>query len=275
MGAALLLSIISAFYSIVGLASIFSGAFWAIIVLGITLEICKVSSVSWLSSHWNIAPLSLKFYLVPAVITLMLITSMGTFGYLSKAHLAQSAQINQSQFQIQPLEYQLKLEESRLRNAQTSLDTLDRFANNADPKDAVFIRNRQRSERQHIDSEISNANGRLEDLNAKLLPLRTTQQAAEAEIGPLKYISELLYGKDAASHFDDAVRAVIILIVIVFDPLAIILLIAANFGLAFKVKRKYNGNKSKVFEIGRDEILKNYDKKTKKVTLNKNEILNL
>ena len=275
MGAALLLSTISAFYSIVGLASIFSGAFWAIIVLGITLEICKVSSVSWLSSHWNIAPLSLKLYLVPAVITLMLITSMGTFGYLSKAHLAQSAQINQSQFQIQPLEYQLKLEESRLRNAQTSLDTLDNFANNADPKDAVFIRNRQRSERQHIDSEISNANGRLEDINAKLLPLRTTQQAAEAEIGPLKYISELLYGKDAASHFDDAVRAVIILIVIVFDPLAIILLIAANFGLAFKVKRKYNGNKSRVVEIGRDEILKHYDKKTKKVTLNKNEILNL
>ena len=275
MGAALLLSTISAFYSIVGLASIFSGAFWAIIVLGITLEICKVSSVSWLSSHWNIAPLSLKLYLVPAVITLMLITSMGTFGYLSKAHLAQSAQINQSQFQIQPLEYQLKLEESRLRNAQTSLDTLDNFANNADPKDAVFIRNRQRSERQHIDSEISNANGRLEDINAKLLPLRTTQQAAEAEIGPLKYISELLYGKDAANHFDDAVRAVIILIVIVFDPLAIILLIAANFGLAFKVKRKYNGNKSRVVEIGRDEILKHYDKKTKKVTLNKNEILNL
>ena len=271
----MLLSTISAFYSIVGLASLFSGAFWAIIILGITLEICKVSSVSWLSSHWNIAPLSLKLYLVPAVITLMLITSMGTFGYLSKAHLAQSAQINQSQFQIQPLEYQLKLEESRLRNAQTSLDTLDRFANNADPKDAVFIRNRQRSERQHIDSEISNANGRLEDLNAKLLPLRTTQQAAEAEIGPLKYISELFYGKDAANHFDEAVRAVIILIVIVFDPLAIILLIAANFGLAFKVKRKYNGNKSRVFEIGRDEILKNYDKKTKKVTLNKNEILKL
>jgi hypothetical protein len=275
MGAALLLSTISAFYSIVGLASIFSGAFWAIIVLGITLEICKVSSVSWLSSHWNIATLSLKLYLVPAVITLMLITSMGTFGYLSKAHLAQSAQINQSQFQIQPLEYQLKLEESRLRNAQTSLDTLDNFANNADPKDAVFIRNRQRSERQHIDSEISNANRKLEDINAKLLPLRTTQQAAEAEIGPLKYISELLYGKDADSHFDDAVRAVIILIVIVFDPLAIILLIAANFGLAFKVKRKYNGNKSRVVEIGRDEILKHYNKKTKKVTLNKNEILNL
>jgi len=275
MGAALLLSTISAFYSIVGLASLFSGAFWAIIILGITLEICKVSSVSWLSSHWKIAPLSIKLYLVPAVITLMLITSMGTFGYLSKAHLAQSAQINQSQFQIQPLEYQIKLEESRLRNAQTSLDTLDRFANNADPKDAVFIRNRQRSERQHIDSEISNANGRLEALNSKLLPIRTTQQAAEAEVGPLKYISELFYGKDAANHFDEEVRSVIILIVVVFDPLAIILLIAANFGLAFKVKRRYNGNKSRVVEIGRDDILKNYDKKTKKVTLNKNEILNL
>lgn len=275
MGAALLLSAISAFYSIVGLATLFSGAFWAIIVLGITLEICKVSSVGWLSSHWSIAPLSLKLYLIPAVLILMLITSMGTFGYLSKAHLAQSAQINQTQFQIQPLEYQLKLEESKLKNAQTSLDTLDRFANTSDPKDAVFIRVLQKRERQRINNQISDSTGKLEVLNTKLLPLKTTQQEAEAEVGPLKYISELLYGKDAANHFDDAVRAVIILIVIVFDPLAIILLIAASFGLAFKVKKKNDGNKSKVFEIGRDEILKHYDKKTKKVILNKNEILNL
>lgn len=275
MGAALLLSAISAFYSIVGLATLFSGAFWAIIMLGITLEICKVSSVGWLSSHWSIAPLSLKLYLVPAVVILMLITSMGTFGYLSKAHLAQSAEINQTQFQIQPLEYQLKLEESKLKNAQTSLDTLDRFANTSDPKDAVYIRSRQKRERLRIDNQISDSTEKLEALNAKLLPLRTTQQAAEAEVGPLKYISELLYGKDAAGHFDDAVRAVIILIVVVFDPLAIILLIAANFGLAFKAKKKNDGNKSEVFEIGRDEILKHYDKKTKKVILNKNEILNL
>ena len=275
MGAALLLSAISAFYSIVGLATLFSGAFWAIIVLGITLEICKVSSVGWLSSHWSIAPLSLKLYLVPAVLILMLITSMGTFGYLSKAHLAQSAQINQTQFQIQPLEYQLKLEESKLKNAQTSLDTLDRFANTSDPKDAVYIRALQKRERQRINNQIGDSAEKLEALNAKLLPLRTTQQAAEAEVGPLKYISELLYGKDAAGHFDDAVRAVIILIVVVFDPLAIILLIAANFGLAFKVKNKYNTSKPKVLEISRDDILNNYDKKTKKVILNRDQILNL
>lgn len=272
----MLLSTISAFYSIVGLASIFSGAFWAIIVLGITLEICKVSSVGWLSSHWSIAPLSLKLYLIPAVLILMLITSMGTFGYLSKAHLAQSAQINQSQFQIQPLEYQIKLEESKLRNAQTSLDTLDKFVNSStDQNDGIYIRSRQTKERKQINVEIDDSTRKLQNLNAQLLPLRTTQQAAEAEVGPLKYISELLYGKDAENHFDDAVRAVIILIVIVFDPLAIILLIAANFGLAYKVKKKYANSRSKVLEIGRDQILKNYDKKTKKVILNKSEILNL
>ena len=205
----------------------------------------------------------------------MLITSMGTFGYLSKAHLAQSAEINQSQFQIQPLEYQIGLEETKLKNAQTSLDTLDRFANTSDPKDAVYIRSQQKRERLRIDNQIGDSTEKLEALNAKLLPLRTTQQAAEAEVGPLKYISELLYGKDAAGHFDDAVRAVIILIVVVFDPLAIILLIAANFGLAFKVKNKYNTSKPKVLEISRDDILNNYDKKTKKVILNRDQILNL
>lgn len=200
---------------------------------------------------------------------------MGTFGYLSKAHLAQSAEINQSQFQIQPLEYQIGLEETKLKNAQTSLDTLDRFANTSDPKDAVYIRSQQKRERLRIDNQIGDSTEKLEALNAKLLPLRTTQQAAEAEVGPLKYISELLYGKDAAGHFDDAVRAVIILIVVVFDPLAIILLIAANFGLAFKVKNKYNTSKPKVLEISRDDILNNYDKKTKKVILNRDQILNL
>ena len=205
----------------------------------------------------------------------MLITSMGTFGYLSKAHLAQSAEINQSQFQIQPLEDPIGLEETKLKNAQTSLDTLDRFANTSDPKDAVYIRSQQKRERLRIDNQIGDSTEKLEALNAKLLPLRTTQQAAEAEVGPLKYISELLYGKDAAGHFDDAVRAVIILIVVVFDPLAIILLIAANFGLAFKVKNKYNTSKPKVLEISRDDILNNYDKKTKKVILNRNQILNL
>ena len=271
----MLLSTISAFYSIAGLATLFSGAFWAIVVLGITLEICKVSSVGWLSSHWNIAPLSLKMYLIPAVLILMLITSMGTFGYLSKAHLAQSAQIKQSQFQIEPLEYQFKLEQIKLKNAQTSLDTLDRFANTSKTEDSVFIRSRQKEERQRIDNQISESTEKLEALNANLLPLRNAQQAAEAEVGPLKYISELLYGKNAANHFDDAVRAVIILIVMVFDPLAIILLIAANFGLAYKDTMKYDDSKSKILEIGRDQILKNYDKKTKKVILNKNEILNL
>ncbi len=229
---ALLLSSIAAYYSVIGLATIFSGAFISVLIMGSVLEITKVITVGWLSTNWNKASNAIKTYLCISVLILMFITSMGTFGYLSKAHLAQSAQINQSQFQIQPLEYQIKLEESRLRNAQTSLDTLDKFANSSiNQNDGVYIRSRQVNERKRISLEIDDATGKLQNLNAQLLPLRTTQQVAEAEVGPLKYIAELIYGSNADAHFDESVRLIIIIIVIVFDPLAIVLLLAANISL--------------------------------------------
>ncbi|NDB85288.1 MAG: hypothetical protein EB127_21690, partial [Alphaproteobacteria bacterium] len=142
--------------------------------------------------------------------------------------------IQLSQLQIQPLQNQIDLEQRKLKNAQTSLDTLDRFANTSDPKDAVFIRARQKTERQHINTEISDATGKLEILNSKLLPLKTQQAITTSDIGPLKYISELIYGKSASEHFDETVRFVIILIVIVFDPLAIVLLLAGTSGLNIK-----------------------------------------
>ncbi len=229
---ALLLSSIAAYYSVIGLATIFSGAFISVLIMGSVLELTKVVTVGWLTTNWNKASTAIKTYLCTSVFILMLITSMGTFGYLSKAHLAQSAQVNQSQFQIQPLEYQLKLEESRLRNAQTSLDTLDKFANSSiNQNDGIYIRSRQVNERKRINLEIDDATRKLQNINTQLLPLRTSQQVAQAEVGPLKYIAELIYGSNADVHFDESVRLIIMIIVIVFDPLAIVLLLAANISL--------------------------------------------
>jgi hypothetical protein len=160
---------------------------------------------------------------------------MGTFGYLSRAHLATADSLQLSHLQIQPLQDQIDFEQRKLKNAQTSLDTLDRFANTSNPKDAVFIRARQKGERQRIDNQIGDSTGRLEALNAKLLPLRTKEAITTSDIGPLKYIAEMIYGKNASDHFDEAVRFVIIFIVIVFDPLAIILLLAGNSGISREV----------------------------------------
>ena len=226
--AALFLSCVSAYFSITGMAMLFSGATVAVMIMATALEFSKVISAAWLQRNWKTSSRFIRVYLSLATVILILLTSMGTFGYLSRAHLATADSLQLSQLQIQPLQDQISFEQRKLKNAQTSLDTLDRFANNSDPKDAVYIRSRQKAERKRIDNQISDTTEKLEALNAKLLPLKTKEAMAESDIGPLKYIAEMIYGKNASDHFDEAVRFVIIFIVMVFDPLAIILLLAGN-----------------------------------------------
>lgn len=240
LGTALLLSIIAGYFSVVGLATIFSGAYYPVLLMATSLELGKVVSVGWLSRNWESAPKIIRYYLCVSVGILMIITSMGTFGYLSNAHLATSNEVEQAQLQIQPLETQLQLAERKLRNAQTSLDSLDSIVANSDIDNASKVRNRQRTERSALAAEIRTAAREVEMANSKLLPLRSAQASTEAEIGPLKYIAELVYGAEAKDHFDSAVRFVIIILVLVFDPLAIVLLIAANFGLKPQSRMRFN-----------------------------------
>lgn len=237
---ALAISAIAGYFSVIGLATIFTGAYWSVIVMAAALEIGKVVTVGWLSRNWDDAPKVIKYYLGVSVGILMIITSLGTFGYLSKAHLETTNQVQQSGLQIQPLETQLQLAERKLRNAQTSLDSLDRIVAGVDVEEASKLVQRQRAQRRNLDTEIGNAAKEIEDINAKLVPLRTQQAQTEAEVGPLKYVAELVYGEDAKSHFDSAVRFVIIIIVFVFDPLAIVLLIAANYGMRPKSRLRFD-----------------------------------
>lgn len=237
---ALILSIIAGFFSVIGLATIFSGAYYSVLVMASVLEASKVVAVSWLTRNWDDCPRAIKYYLTSSVAVLMIITSMGTFGYLSKAHLETKSQVEQSQLQIVPLEMQLSLAERKLRNAQSSLDTLDRIVNQVDVEQASKLRNRQRTERTALAAQISDSTREIQSINARLLPLRSQQAKTEAELGPLKYVAETIYGNTAASHFDSAVRAVILLIVLVFDPLAIVLLIAASYGMKPKSRFAFN-----------------------------------
>lgn len=243
---ALVISAIAGYFSVIGLATIFTGAYWSVVIMAAALEIGKVVTVGWLSRNWSDAPKAIKYYLGVSVGILMVITSLGTFGYLSKAHLETTNQVQQSQLQIQPLETQLQLAERKLRNAQTSLDSLDRIVTGVDVEQASRIVQRQKAQRRDLATEISNTSRDIEDLNAKILPLRTQQAQTEAEIGPLKYVAELVYGEDAKSHFDSAVRFVIIIIVFVFDPLAIVLLIAANHGMKPKSRMRFDNTTGKL-----------------------------
>lgn len=235
---ALLLSAIAAFYSIAGLAAIFAAAVIPIVIMGSVLELAKVVAASWVYQNWNTAPATIKYYLTSAVVVLMFITSMGIFGYLSKAHIDQTHSFSDSSIIIKNLEREIKGEEQSIITAQRSIDILDGLVSEANPKDANWIRSRQKKEREVLNSNIRASSERIKALNIELTPLRQQSAALEAEVGPLKYVADLIYGESSNQTLEKAVRAVIIIIVIVFDPLAIVLLIAANHGLKHSKKEK-------------------------------------
>jgi len=203
------LSAIAAYYSVIGLAQIFPGSFWPIIVMGSVLEISKLVTVSWLYNNWDVTVRIMRYYFLGAIILLMLITSMGIFGYLSKAHLDTNIIVGANSVQLKTLESQEKIAKERL----TYL--LQRAG---DPATAT----------KKIDIQIQETQAELKRISTEKLPLLSEENKLTAEIGPIKYIAELFYSKDDPNFIDKAVRGVILIIIIVFDPLAVLLLIASN-----------------------------------------------
>lgn len=236
--AGLLLSATAGYYSIIGLLAIFPGAILPIVLMGGTLEFAKLVSVSWLYRNWKIAPKLIKTYFIFAVLILMFITSLGTFGYLSKVHLETATTTGDNTVEIQRIENEIASEQRQLDNAQKSITLLDKLVDGNDVEKAVAIRARQKTERNQLTAVIKEASKNIAKLNTELAPLKKENLKAEVEIGPLKYVAELIYGAEAKNHFDSAVRFVIILIVLVFDPLAVLLLIAANITLSAKEQPK-------------------------------------
>ncbi len=206
---AIALSAIAAFYSVIGLAQIFPGSFWPIVLMGAVLEVAKLVTVSWLYNNWKITVLAMRCYFSIAIVLLMLITSMGIFGYLSKAHLESNVTLGANSVQLKTIETQEKITKERLNYL------LQRAG---DPSTAT----------NRIDKQIQETQAELKRLTEQKLPLLAEENKLAAEIGPIKYIAEMFYSKDDPSFIDKAVRTVIVIIIVVFDPLAILLLIAAQ-----------------------------------------------
>jgi hypothetical protein len=209
---ALLLSGIAAYYSIIGLAAIFTGAFWPIVFMGSVLEMSKLVTASWLYRNWKTCPILLKSYLTFSVVVLMIITSMGIFGFLSKAHIDSTMDAGVNSVEIKTILQQEKIVKERL-------DYL--LARAKDPSTAS----------NRLDRQIQDTQRELSQLNKQKLPLLKENNKLEAEVGPIKYIGDMIYGTDDENGLDKAVRLVIMLIMVVFDPLAVLLLIAANMSI--------------------------------------------
>jgi Skp family chaperone for outer membrane proteins len=237
MGVALSLSVIAAFYSIAGLAAIFAAAVVPIVVMGTILEVAKLTVTVWLHEYWPRCRFLMKAYLVPAVALLAFITSMGIFGFLSKAHSDQGMVSGDVQAKIAIYDEKIQTERENIDANRKALKQLDEavdqvMARSTDEKGAdkaVAIRRAQQKDRARLLEEISKSQLRITALNEERAPIAAEVRKVEAEVGPIKYIAALVYGDNTdANILERAVRWVIIILVIVFDPLAIMMLLAAT-----------------------------------------------
>ena len=230
------ISSVAAYYSVAGLVAIFSGEPIAAIIMGIALEIAKLVAASWIYRNWQTTARLLKYYFTIAVLILSLITSMGIFGYLSKSHLEHSVVSGGVSSQVQILDDKIFTEKENITAARKALRQLDEsvdqtMARSTDEKGAeraAALRRSQQKERRTILASIDDSQKTIEKLNVEKAPIAGDLRKIEAEVGPIKYVAELIYDDSSVEVIDKAVRLIIILIICVFDPLAILLLIAAN-----------------------------------------------
>ena len=235
---ALAVSAVAGYFSIVGLTALFPAAFAAIVAMGIVLEVAKLVTASWLYRYWNKTALAMKSYFTIAVIILSVITSMGIFGFLSKAHLEHSVSTGDNTLQVARLDRRIENEQRRVTDAQTVLDQLDTTVQTLIDYDrirgddgAIATRESQAPEREQLNAAIDDAIAAIDLLSEEKLILDTEQLLIEVEVGPLLYVAEMIYGNTDKETLDKTVRFVIILLILVFDPLAILLVVAANMSM--------------------------------------------
>jgi hypothetical protein len=234
---ALTVSTIAAWYSIIGLTTIFAGAVVPVIIMGSVLELAKITTTVWLRKYWHRAGLLLKLYLVPAVMAIALITSMGIFGFLSKAHIDQGIGTGDIGAQVSLLDEKIKTERDNIDTSKKALQQMDaqvdqmlsRTDTDKGAEKAVQIRRNQAKERAALQTDIAKSQAAIKAFNEERIPIASQLRKTEAEVGPIKYIAALIYGDNPDQNIlEKAVRWVIILLVIVFDPLALMLVLAAN-----------------------------------------------
>ena len=256
------LSAIAAFYSIMGLAAIFAAAVIPIVIMGSILEVAKVTVTVWLHEYWQDAKLLMRGYLTLAVVVLMMLTSMGIFGFLSKAHSDQSLVTGDSQAKLAIYDEKIKTSRDNIETNRRALKQMDEavdqvMGRSSDEKGAdkaVAIRRAQQKERVRLLAEIAAEQKTIAKLNEEAAPIRAENRKIEAEVGPIKYIAALIYGDNPdASLLERAVRWVIIMIVIVFDPLAIMMLLAATESMSW-IKRQRSEDKEQPIVVVPDAV---------------------
>jgi hypothetical protein len=278
LATALIISLSAAVYSILGLTAIFAAAFWPVVIMGGSLEFGKIITTLWLHKYWDRAEIQYKLYLCSAVAILMLLTSMGVFGFLSKAHTDQSLVSGDVGAKIAIYDEKIKIERDNIDANRKQLKQMDEavdqvMGRSTDEKGAdkaVAIRRGQQKDRSRLLTEIGESQKKITALNEQAAPIRAEVRKVEAEVGPVKYIAAMVYGDNPdANVLEKSVRWVIILIVIVFDPLALTLLLAATKSLEwerniniFEPKRRKEEEEESTFTSPMDNLEPVFDQHT-------------
>jgi len=243
----LTVSAVAIYYSVAGLVAIFSAAVIPIIVMGVALEISKLAGTVWLKQNWSRAPYFIRAYLLAAIAILMLITSMGIFGFLSKAHSDQSLVSGDVQSKIAVYDEKIKTAKDNIEANRKALRQMDEavdqvMGRSSDEKGAdkaVQLRRSQQKERARLQSEIAAEQKTISAISEERAPIAAEVRKVEAEVGPIKYIAAFIYGDNPdANILEKAVTWVIIIIVVVFDPLAVILLLASQYSFQWFRKQE-------------------------------------
>ena len=243
----LTISAVAIYYSVVGLTAIFSAAAIPIIIMGSALEVGKLVCASWLKANWERAPRFMKYYMVIAVVVLMLITSMGIFGFLSKAHNDQTLVSGDVGNKIAIYDEKIKTAKENIEADRKQLKQMDEavdqiMGRSSDEKGADkanAVRKSQQKDRIALAKDIETQQKLIASLNDQAAPIRAEVRKVEAEVGPIKYIAAFIYDRAPdESMLERAVTWIIILIVVVFDPLAVIMLLAAQMTFGWSKKQE-------------------------------------
>ena len=228
----LAIAAVAAWYSIIGLTAIFAAAVIPIIIMGIVLEVGKLVAAAWVYNHWRETSILLRTYLVSAIIVLMLITSMGIYGFLSKSHIDAGINTGEISVKIERVENRIASEQRQIDRAEKNIlemdTTLEKTEYGFFDDSRLEERKRQSAEREQLNSIITKSENSIDDLLDKKSEYELEVKNFEVEVGPIKYIAALIYGDEAKNYLDNTVRYVILLLIFVFDPLAVLLLISAN-----------------------------------------------
>lgn len=275
------LSGVAAYYSVYGLTALFSAAAVAVLILGGALEAAKLTLASVLHAHWSRLTGWMKVLFPIQLLVLILITGIGIYGFLTSAYIGQKAETGGPQSRISGIERQIASQKGKITVLETERTTLDKtltvLASNA--KDGITesasrgskvfakaldttaeatakTRSLMAKDYDRINAEIAAALALIERLELEKLPLEKEIRAIETKIGPLKYVAQTLYGADDAATTDKAVRTLILLMMFVFDPLAISLVVIGGHTLAHAHRYRHAGTRTRVTKAKEPTVAK-------------------